>query len=67
VSIGHAGVAAEPLPDRGGEAGGVGRPDRDYVPADLPLQRLRGVKRDDLPVVDDRDPVAVLGLFDVVC
>jgi hypothetical protein len=41
--------------------------DRDRVARVAPFQRVRGAKRDDLPVVDDRYPIAELvGLVEVV-
>ena len=62
----HAGLDAEPLADPGdGELVVVGA-QGDPVGADAGLQRLRGVLDDDLAVVHDRDPVAVLGLVHVV-
>src|SRR3954452_3622304 len=44
----------------------VSRAQRDPVAADAGLQRLRRVLRDDLAVVHDRDPLALLGLVHVV-
>src|SRR3954463_2637482 len=62
----HAGLPADPLPDPGdGEFVVVGA-QGDPVGADAGLQRLGGVLDDDLAVVHDRDPVAVLGLVHVV-
>src|SRR5215218_2535567 len=66
LSLVHARLDAEPLTDPGdGELVVVGA-QGDPVGADAGLERLGGVLDGDLPVVHDRDPVAVLGLVHVV-
>src|SRR5215218_3747689 len=62
----HAGLDAQPLTDAGDGELVVVRAQGDPVGADAGLERLRGVLDGDLPVVHDRDPVAVLGLVHVV-
>src|SRR5580658_1120356 len=59
-------VNAERLGQRAGGRLVVGRADLHPVLADGGLQRLRRVDRDDLPVVDDGDAVAVLRLVHIV-
>src|SRR5580704_15560560 len=62
----HARVDAEHLIQRADRRLVVGRADLHPVLADGRLQRLRRIDRDDLAVVDDGDPVAVLRLVHVV-
>jgi hypothetical protein len=62
----HGGVEVEPVLELLDGVGVVGRRDLHPVLADTGLEVLRRVDRDDLPVVDDGDAVAVLRLVHVV-
>jgi len=62
----HGGLQSEPFTQFGDRRRVVRGADLHPVLADAGLERLGRVDRDDLAVVDDRDPAAVLGLVHVV-
>src|SRR3954447_26225888 len=65
-ALGQLRLEPEALFDRGDRALVVLGLDPHAIGADLGLERLRRVERDDLAVVHDRDPIAELGLVHVV-